>query len=228
MTPFGPGLWLLNGPVVTGAAGFRFPTRMAAIRLPSGALAIWSPVSLREERRGTANALGPVRHLVAPNGLHYLFLAEWAAAHPGATIHAAPGLTEARAGVRIDAVLGDEPHPAWDGAVEQVVVRSRITTEVVFFHRESRTVLVADLIQHMPRDWFTGWRAAVARVDLMTGPAPAVPRKFRLALGDRGAARRAVSRVLEWPVERLVIAHGPPVEHDARAMLRDAFAWLMR
>lgn len=228
MAAFGPELWLFDGPTVTGGAGFRFPTRMAVVRLPNDqGLWIWSPVALTEEIGRAVNALGPVRHLVAPNSLHHTFLSEWAAAYPDARVHAAPGLRDDVARTTIHTRLGDEADPAWAGAIDQVIVRgNRITTEVVFFHTASATVLVTDLVQQMPQDWFRGWRSVVARLDLMTAPLPSVPRKFRLATTDRAAARGSVQRILHWRADRLVMAHGMPLQTGGKAALAQAFRWL--
>lgn len=228
MIPFGPELWLQDGPAVTGAAGFRFPTRMAVVRLPaSGGLWIWSPVALTEALRDTLAGLGEVTHLVAPNSLHHSFLAEWARAFPAASVHGPPGLDAETAGTTLHHRLGDAPVPDWGGALEQVVVPgNRITTEVIFFHRPSATVLVTDLVQQIPQGWYHGWRALVARMDRMTGPAPAVPHKFRLAFTDRGAARAALEAVLDFPAERLVMAHGPALSSGGREALGQAFHWL--
>jgi hypothetical protein len=88
----------------------------------------------------------------------------------------------------------------------------------------SGTVLFTDLLQQTPKN--TGWRALVARLDLMTGPEPQVPRKFRLAFTDRRAARAALQRILAWPARKVLMAHGTPVEKDAQEFLRRAFAWL--
>lgn len=230
MTPFGSELWLFDGPAVTGAAGFQFPTRMAVVRLPNeGGLWIWSPVALTQDLRIIVDALGPVRHLIAPNSLHHTFLAEWAAAYPDARVHAAPGLTQQIAGTEIHSTIGSEPDPDWAGAMEQVIVRgNRITTEVVFFHRESATVLVTDFVQQIPKGWYRGWRAVVARLDLMTASVPSVPRKFRMATTDKFAARDDIKRILEWPALRLVMAHGTPMQSGGQEALRQAFVWLMR
>lgn len=228
MTEFGPELWLFDGPAVEGAAGFMFPTRMVVIRLPEdGGLWIWSPVALTRDLRSAVDALGAVRHLIAPNGLHHMFLAQWATAYPDARVHAAPGLAKDVAGTEIHSTLGDEPDPGWAGVVDQVVVRgNKITTEVVFFHRTSATVLVTDLVQQIPQGWYRGWRALVARLDLMTAAKPSVPRKFRLATTNRPVARENVRRILEWPADRLVIAHGTPLQTGGALALRDAFKWL--
>ncbi len=103
---------------------------------------------------------------------------------------------------------------------------NRITTEVVFFHHPSRTALFTDLIQQFRPGWFKGWRAIVARLDLMVAPEPSVPRKFRLAFTDKQAASAAVERVLSWPADKVVMAHGEPVQADGDAFLRRAFGWL--
>ena len=222
----GSDFWLADGSVV-GVAGFRYPTRMAVIRLADGGLFLWSPVAINDALRAEIDALGPVAHIVAPNSLHHLALADWQRVYPEALLHAAPGLAGKRGDISFDRELGDAPDPGWAGEIDQVVVRgNRITDEVVFFHAGSGTVLFTDLIQHFPDGWFTGWRALVARLDRMTGPEPAVPRKFRLAFTDRAAARSAMRRVLEWPARTIVMAHGAPVTRDAPGFLRRAFAWL--
>jgi len=220
-------IWIAGGPTVTGAGGFRYPTRMALVRLADGGLFVWSPVALDDTLRAEVDALGPVTHIVAPNSLHHLFIADWAAAWPEARVHAAPGLAKTRPGLTFHATLGDTPDPAWAGTLDQVIMQGNaITTEAVFFHRPSGTVIVTDLIQHLPDDWFSGWRRLIAKWDRMTGPEPAVPRKFRLAFTNRKAARAARDRLLAWPAERLVMAHGAPVTEDAAGLIRRAFAWL--
>ena len=221
---FGPAIWIADGPEVR-VAGFRYPTRMAVIRLADGSLFVWSPIALADELRAAIDALGPVAHIVAPNSLHHLFLAEWKRAYPGARLHAPPGLRRKRADLVFDADLADVS--GWNGEIDRVAMAgNRITTEVVFFHRESGTVLFADLLQQIPRDLLSGWRAVAAKLDLMTGSAPAVPRKFRLAFTDRRAARASAAKILAWPAEKVLMAHGTPVEKHARQFIHRAFSWL--
>ena len=116
---------------------------------------------------------------------------------------------------------------AWAGEIDHAIMwGNRITTEVVFFHRQSGTAIFTDLIQQFPRGWFKGWRALIARLDLMTAAEPTVPRKFRVAFTDRRAARESLRRILAWPTEKVIIAHGPPITDDGQAFLRRAFRWL--
>ena len=223
---FGHEIWTSDGPDVA-VAGFHYPTRMAAIRLPDGGLFIWSPIRLTDILRAEVDALGRVRHIVAPNSLHHLFLAEWKSAYPEARVYAPPGLRKKRKDIVFDADLGNAPDTDWASQIDQVLMQGNlITTEVVFFHVASGTVLFTDLIQQFPASLFSGWRALVAKLDLMTGAEPSVPRKFRVAFINRRAARHALERIFAWPAEKVLMAHGTPVEKDARAFLRRAFEWL--
>jgi hypothetical protein len=123
--------------------------------------------------------------------------------------------------------LGNAPSPDWAGEIDQVLMQGNlITTEVVFFHVDSATVLFTDLIQQFPVSLFSSWRGLVAKLDLLTGPEPSVPRKFRIAFTNRRAARDSLQRIFAWPAERVLMAHGTPVEKDAQAFLRRAFGWL--
>jgi hypothetical protein len=226
LEPFGEDIWLAAGPTVT-SAGFHYPTRMAVIRLSGGGLFVWSPIALSDELAAGINALGEVRFLVAPNSLHHVFLQEWKKAYPQAVLYAAPGLRERRKDIAFDADLGDAPPTSWAGEIDQALMRGNmITTEAVFFHRKSGVVLFTDLLQHFPPGWFRGFQALIAKLDRMEGPEPQVPQKFRVAFTKRGPAREALARILQWPAEKVVMAHGAPVTSDARAFLKRAFRWL--
>ncbi len=226
LQPFGEEIWLADGSI-TMVAGFHYPTRMVVIRLPGGALFLWSPVQLSDELRAAVDALGEVRHLVAPNSLHHLFLTDWRRAYPAAKLYGTLGLQQKRKDLDFDGDLEDAPPAEWAGEIDQVLMRgNRITTEVVFFHHRSGTTIFTDLIQHFGPTWFSGWRAVVARLDLMTGAEPEVPRKFRVAFVDRRAARAALRQILAWPTRRVVMAHAPPVETEGQAFIDRAFRWL--
>jgi Domain of unknown function (DUF4336) len=136
---FGHEIWTAHGPEVS-VLGFHYPTRMAVIRLSDGNLFIWSPIQLTDSLRAEVDAVGRVRHIVAPNSLHHLFLPEWKRAYPGARLYAPPGLRKKRKDVVFDADLGTAPSPDWGEEIDQVPMRGNlITTEVVFFHYRSGT-----------------------------------------------------------------------------------------
>lgn len=228
LKPFGSGIWVHDGADIMGAMGFHYPTRMVVIRLSSGGLWVCSPTQLTGELKAAIDDLGPVVALVAPNTLHHTFIAEWQSAYPAAALFALPQLLAKRPDLTPDGEIGNEPAGLWAGEIDQVVVTGNtILTEAVFFHRASGVVLFTDLLQNLPKDWYSGWRRIIARLDLMLAPEPTVPRKFRMAFRDRQEARAAIARILDWPAEQVLMAHGRPVTRDGQAFLRRAFAWLL-
>lgn len=223
---FGPELWISDGSNVQ-VFGFHYPTRMAVIRLSSGDLFIWSPTPISDGLRAEIDNLGPVRHIVAPNSLHHLSLSEWQAAYPDAKVYAPPKLREKRKDIDFDGDLGNSPNPDWADEIDQVAVLGNlITTEIVFFHVKSGTVLFTDLIQQFPDDWFSGWRCVIAKLDLMVGSELSVPRNFRTAFTNRSQTRVALKQIFAWPAKQVLLAHGAPVTEDAKTFIARAFRWL--
>lgn len=226
LEPFGDEIWIASGAEVM-SAGFRYPTRTVIIRLADGALFVWSPVALSEALRTEVDALGDVHFLVTPTAMHHLSLAQWQKAYPRAVLYAAPRSRQRSLEIVFDNDLSDTAEPGWTGQIDQVIMRGNaIAEEVVFFHRKSSVVLFADLLQSFPKGWFSGWRAIVARLDGMICEEPRTPHKFRFAFTDRRAARTALAKVLAWPAEKVVMAHGTPVRENGAAYLRRAFRWL--
>jgi hypothetical protein len=228
-------VWLVDGPVERMAfpLGIRipFPTRMTIVRLSGGDLWIHSPTRLTPALRAEIDTLGPVRHLLAPNFLHYAAIPEWAAAFPDATSWASPGVRERAASqgiaVRFDADLGDSAEAAWAQDIDQLLFAgSRFLREIVFFHRPSRTLVLADLVMNFEPDAIPApWRWLV-RLGGATTPG-GTPLDVRLTFWrGRAEARRCLARILAWQPERIVISHGRWYPTNGVGELRRAFGWL--
>lgn len=223
---FAPFLYVADGPVVS-FYGFPYPTRIALVRLSDGSVWIWSPVALTKELCKFVDDLGPVRHIVSPNKIHHLFLAEWAERWPEARLYAPPGLAKRRPDLRFDVELGDEPDPAWASDIDQVIFRGSLAMEeVAFFHRESRTALICDLIQRHPEAAMTGWKGTLMRLDGLVGERGSTPREWRASFLRRSKARAAREKVLGWNPERLLIAHGECAQTNASKIIQDALSWI--
>lgn len=102
--------------------------------------------------------------------------------------------------------------------------------EIVFFHRPSQTVMVADLIQafgdRFLRDHWRWWQRPLAALDGISASRPGAPREWRLSFFDRGAARAARDKALRWRCERVIIAHGEWARSDGQSYLARALSWL--
>jgi hypothetical protein len=223
---FGPSLYVADGPTVS-FYGIAYPTRMAVARLSDGSAWVWSPVALTDDLVNFMNTFESVRHIVSPNKIHHLFLAQWCDQWPEAHVYAPPGLAQRKPDLRFDAELSDDPDPAWATDIDQVIFRGSLAMEeVVFFHRESRTAIVCDLIQRHPEATMTGWKGMLMRVDGLVGKHGSTPREWRASFLRRGRARAAREKVLSWKPERLLIAHGECAQTGATDIIGKALSWI--
>ncbi len=231
----GDDVWIVDGPNIS-FYGLPFPTRMTLIRLDDGALFVHSPIALSGDLRQAVESLGPVRHLVAPNWIHYAYVPEWQAAYPSAKTWAAPGVAERAQKfsmeMRIDHLLANDAPAAWAGQIDQLMVEGNPThREVVFFHRRSRTLVLTDLIENFELDKCPAWTRPLLRFAGNVHPdgKPPIDMRMGFRLGHRGNGRnllrKAVEQMLAWDPERVVLAHGRWYEKDGVAELKRAFRW---
>jgi hypothetical protein len=229
LRPFAPEVWTAAGETVPFLT-VPFPTRMTVVRLGDGSLWIHSPERLDAALEAELTDLGEVRHLVSPNKLHHLFLAEWLDAYPEATSWAAPGLAEKRPDLHFDRPLTDEPPPAWEGGLDQLIFRgSPAMEEAVFFHRPSRTLILTDLIENFEPATLATPQRWLARLAGILAPDGRTPLDWRLTFRfGRATARDCLARMLAWHPERIILAHGRCIEAEGEAFLRRSFRWLKK
>ena len=116
-------------------------------------------------------------------------------------------------------------------ALDQRIARgSRSLEEVVFFHRASRTLILADLIENFERERLHGPLArALARLGGVLAPRGKTPLDLRLSfLRGMDRMRGTVDWMLACAPERVVIAHGQWFARDGAAVVARAFAWVRR
>jgi hypothetical protein len=102
-------VWIVDsGPI--SAMALKLPVRMGVVRLKDGSLLLHSPTRYTPDLGHALEALGTIRHLVAPTLAHWMFLKEWQNAYPDAKTWGVPALRDRAqvraAGVRIDVDLG--------------------------------------------------------------------------------------------------------------------------
>ena len=231
----GEDIWLVDGPIVKMSmygTKIPFPTRMTIVRLRNHDLWCHSPTELTPELKTQIDSLGLVRHLISPNKIHYTHIGTWAEAYPEAIAWASPGVRDRAAQqkieVRFDADLDNKPPFQWAEDLDQLVFQgSRFMDEVVFFHRQSSTLILTDLIENFELDKvskrFSWWIKVVGIAD----PDGQTPLDLRMTFwGQKEQARSCLKRMLQWNPEKVILAHGRWYENDGAAELRRAFRWL--
>jgi len=228
----GRNLWFADGGIVS-FKGFDYPTRMAVIRLADGGLWLWSPVEKSAAMEEAVRALGPVRHIVSPNKLHYLFLEEWQAAFPAAKLWGTAATIAKCGHLHFAGALADDPPAAWKGQIDQFYfTNSPFMDELIFFHRASRTAMIADLSQtfseaFLKRHW-PWWMRPVARLSKMVDGWGFPPIDYRISFRHRASARPKIRALIEDRPAHVVVAHGELVRTDGASFLRRAFSWLLQ
>ncbi len=236
LKPVAPDIWIADGPVVRMAAPLGmsapFPTRMTIVRLHDGGMWCHSPIAPDEGLFEAIDALGPVRHLVSPNLLHYASIAAWKRRYPDARAWASPGVRRRAASQKIeapfDADLADAPPEAWKREIDQVRFRgSRAIEEFVFFHRASATVILADLVENFEARKLTRGMRWIARFGGVLDPDGKTPLDMRATFsGRKPVARGCFERIMAWHPRRAILAHGRWYAENAEAELQRAFRWL--
>ena len=199
--PFAEAVWIIDSKL-PGRMGRILPVRMTVIRLPDGGLLLHSPTRFSPTLRQALEEFGPIRHLVAPNVAHWIFLRDWQEACPDAVTWGAPNLDKRRqvrkTDLRIDRVLSEGATPEWGDAIELVIVPGAIGfREVAFSHRASRTLVLTDLMMDLdPAHLPLPIRSLVLTAG-MTAPDRMPPPYLRLAVRAGGkSARHAGKRLV--------------------------------
>ena len=235
LKPIGENIWIVDGSIVQMAmygTKVPFPTRMTIVRLSYGELWCHSPTELTLELKAQIDSLGSLRHLISPNKIHYAHIGAWAKAYPEAVAWASPGVRDRAAQQKIevnfDADLKDEPPPQWVADLDQLIFRgSRFMEEVVFFHRRSATLILADLIENFEPDKVSQRFHWLLKLAGCADPDGKIPLDLRMTFfGKKEQARSCLKRILQWNFEKVILSHGRWYEHNGTAELRRAFRWL--
>jgi hypothetical protein len=227
LKPVAPDIWLVDGGWIR-FYGLPFPTRMIVVRLSCGGVWVHSPIF---DPGGLADAvadLGPVRHLIAPNWIHYAWAPDWQARFPQAITWGSPGVAvraESR-GVRLhlDHVLTDAAPAEWAGQIDQRLADSGYHRELVFFHRASRSLILTDLIENFEPANMPLWSLPLLKLGRVCDPDGRMPRDMAVSFRLRRAhLRDVVETMISWAPERVLLAHGRCHLRDGVAELRRAF-----
>jgi uncharacterized protein DUF4336 len=218
------GLWTFHQPL--SVLGAEIGCRMTVVRLGDGDLLIHSPIALTPALRQRLDAMGPVRHVLAPNLDHYLFVEQFRTAYPDAQCYAVPGVAEKLPSVAFHVQLSPPASVgAWEDVLEQRWFRSSESLqELVLFHHASRTLVAADLAFNIQSSDGVLSRLLLRLNDSYRSFGPS--RVCRRHITAPHLARADLDAIIGLDPERLILAHGEILWSGAGGALRRAYEWL--
>lgn len=232
----------------------KFGGRGTLVRMSTGSLAVFSPVSLTPAVQETISGLGGrVKYIAALDMEHHIHLTAWKNAFPDADIIAPEGLYEKRQPVPeykdtpFKYILKKEnKESGWPISEEfnqefdTEYVYGHGSKELVFLHKPSCTLIEADLLFNLPareqysktgEDATSGILTKLVQPLLSTAPPATMQKRFAwyiLSKEDRGAFTESIRRIDKWEFNRLIPCHGDVIESGAKGVFRTVFEWFLQ
>ncbi|GHF23912.1 hypothetical protein GCM10017044_18100 [Kordiimonas sediminis] len=214
------GLWCLDSSFkVLGAKG---SARMSIVWVGDGVL-IYSPVALSQQDLDAIADIGPVRAIIAPNTMHYLYFRQALQAFPDATAWIADGVVLKIGSVEGAKTLKDATPIASNEYLEQVTFEGHDIQETVLYHKASKTLITCDLLYNIQSEQSFSERMFFRLIRAYGAPKVAFYHKSYVK--DKEAMQHAIDTVCAWDIRRIVMSHGRIIEDENVAeIFRDAWA----
>jgi hypothetical protein len=214
--------------------GLSVGTRMTVIRLANDELVVISPIQVNEATLQQLDEIGSVRHIIAPNLYHHLFVSKFKEIYPKAILWAAPGLESKKPELPIDRVIKSNGDREWIG-LEYLLFEGFSTlglsgfdplNECVFCHCASRTLILTDTAFHFDESFPLVTQLATRVLGGYKELSPSILE--RLATRDKNKVRQSVEKVLSWDFERVIMAHGRMIETHGKQRFTEGYRGFLR
>jgi len=217
-----PSIWVLQKSF--SVLGQDVGSRMTIIKLKNGDLWLHSPVQMSEQEHQNLAQLGPVKYVVSPNLMHYIFLQSCLMKHPEALVYGVSGLEQKLPGLSYTHLDSGTTHP-WSDEIDFLNIEGMPSVmEAVFLHIGSRTLVLTDLALHIHKvsGPIGGLLARVNQSYKTFGPS----RVCKLYIQDHVKLRNSVDEMLRWDFDRVIVSHGEIVQTEGKEKLQGAYNWL--
>lgn len=203
--------------------GVELGTRMTIVQLENNDLFVHSPVQLTEDIQAELESLGQVKYVIAPNKWHHLYVQGMLQSFSEAKAFCAPGLEKKRSDLQFDAVISNDQSFPWNSELLHLVVEGAdLVGEIVFFHPRSKTLILTDLALHICQSQSVYTRFWLKLIGSYGKFGLSKLEKF-VFIKNQTAFDRSISKVLSWDFDRILLAHGSPVETGGKAVFLKAF-----
>ena len=207
-------IWELTYPL--SLLGFQVGRRVTLMRLASGRLVILSTAAFKPDDVEAMRALGEPSFLLEATKAHDSFAAAGRAAFPDIPYLVPAGFPKTAA---LRAAPLETAPSEWEGelAIRKIEGMPWVQ-EHVFFHKPSRTLIVADLLFNFAES--SRLTQFVARHFMRLPDLVGMSVAFRMMIRDRDAFRRSLEDILQWDFDRIVVGHGAIIKSNGQERLR--------
>lgn len=183
---------------------------MTVAKLSDGNVLLHSPCEPSASLLDDVAAIGSVTQIVVPSWFHDLYLREYRGVFPAATFWAPRRVANAMPKV-IDRVL-DHDRTAWGDEIPTFIVRGLVTfDEHIFFHRPSRTLIVADLLTTTGPAGADPFTRMAFRLSGLDGRLRTFPYLRLLRFTVARSLCATSEQIMRWDPKGIIVGHGAPV-----------------
>jgi hypothetical protein len=198
----------------------KLPRRMTVVRLIDSRLVIYSAIALDPDGMASIEAFGQPAFLIVPSDKHRRDARMWKTRYPQMQV-IAPSGARSKVEKQLDV---DTTEPSFgDVNVKFVTVPGTSERECALIVRSAHgyTLVLNDLVGNITNaNGLGGWLLHMAG---FAGEKAQIPRVVLMSLIKDKAALR--TQLLQWaeiePLNRILVAHGSPIDHNPRQLLRD-------
>lgn len=195
------------------------PIKMTLVRLQTGVVLI-SPLPNIERFTTQINAFGKVTDIVAPNLYHNLGIPKASEIYPNARLWGAPGFRQKLPNINWHQEITSGNWPYQQELAVIFIEGMPKMNEVVFIHRNSKTLVVTDLcFNHIHGKGLGYW---IIFNLFGTYKRFAVSKLFLKMVKDRKAFIKSVHMLLSEEFDKIVIPHGEIITNNGREKLQEA------
>ncbi len=205
--------------------GLEIGVRMTVVRFSYDNLWIHSPTFLDASTQAQLKSLGEVFFVVSPNNLHHYFMGDYADIYPKARLYAPPGLAEKRKDIQFQYFLTDKPEDEWMDHIDQHIIMGQPKLrEVVFLHKESKTLILGDLLMCFDHHAASMTQFVTKKFGIFDRPIS--PLEHKTSSSNRSLFKHSIEHILEWDFDKIILSHGRIITENAKETFKKSFDWL--
>ncbi|EAU82824.2 hypothetical protein CC1G_11341 [Coprinopsis cinerea okayama7 len=226
------GVWTFSRPFARFGI-FPVGGRSTAVKLRNGGVWVLASTKLDEETKATLDRLGQVEYIIGADAVHHLFLREFKTAYPGAKLVAPLEAVEkpSNEGLKFDGVWGrDAPDTKYgfEEDIEHCYFSGFKNRDVAFLHKDSKSLIQADLLMNLPPyEQYSKSASSPTVLGMNLGLRPGswgYSHMIRSLTTDHAKMKEHAQTVYRWDFERIIPCHGDVIEKDGKVAWKTVYS----